>query len=293
MGSIYLIDAQTWAPGYSSVYLVAGSRGIALVETGLSTPAETILEGIRRHAIRPNDVTHIVLTHLHLDHAGSAGILSKEMPGASVFIHPMGATHLADPSRLLASAGRALGDFGKTYGLDQVVGVESSRIRLTRDGDVLDLGDFRLRAIETPGHAPHHLCFHEESTNSVFVGDLVGNYFPETGSLSLTSSAPNFDLKLTIESIGKIKALKPDVLYFSHFGPARPALPLLERSIEQLLTWERTILEALRHGKTVDDIAKLIAADLIAAGPSFPHWLHAETARVYAMGYLKYLNSLA
>ncbi len=290
MGNIFTIDAKTWAPDYSSVYLVVGNRGIALVETGLSTSAMPILEGIRAHGIRPQDVTHVVITHLHLDHAGGAGLLLAEMPKASVFIHPMGVANLADPTRLLASAGRALGTFGSTYGLDKVVKVESSRIVATNDGDVLDLGDMKLRAIETPGHAPHHLCFYEESSCGVFTGDLVGNYYPETGSLALTSSAPNFDLQLTMKSIDKIKALKPETLYFSHFGAAQPASQLLDRSIAQLLSWKTTILNALKEGKSEGDIASLIDTDLALAGPSYPRWLHTEMAQVYAKGFVKYLK---
>lgn len=290
MGNILTIDARTWAPAYSSVYLVVGSQGIALVETGLSTSATPVLEGIRAHGIRPQDVTHIVITHLHLDHAGGAGLLLAEMPKASVFIHPMGVAHLADPTRLLASAGRALGAFGNTYGLDKVVKVESSRIVATNDGDILNLGDIKLRAIETPGHAPHHLCFYEESSCGIFVGDLVGNFYPETGSLALTSSAPNFDLNLTMGSMEKIKALNPDVLYFSHFGPAQPASLLLDRSTTLLLSWKATILNALEEGKSEGDIAKLIDTDLAASGPSYPRWLHTEMAQVYAKGFVKYLK---
>ena len=115
--SIYSIDVEMWTSEYTSVYLVVDDR-IALIETGLSTSSDKIIEGIKHLGVRYKDVDFIVVTHIHLDHAGGAGVMAKKLPSAKVIVHKNGAQHLIDPSKLIYSATKALGELSKAYGLD-------------------------------------------------------------------------------------------------------------------------------------------------------------------------------
>jgi len=286
---IHVIDALTWVPGYSSAYLVV-SNEVALIETGLSSSTEAILQGIAACGVHPEEVAHILITHLHLDHAGGAGLLAKHLPHADILLHPMGIPRLADPARLLNSARKALGDFSKSYGLDGVLPVDPARLKPLVEGNVVDLGGTKLSVIETPGHAPHHLCLHDEASNGVFVGDAVGIYFPATDTVSLTTPSPNFDMDLCLKDIERMRARKPEVLYYSHYGPNRKVEQALGRAVEKLHQWDEIVQRAAKRRSDLESIARLLADDMAREAPLTPRWLHDELARLYAAGYIKYRN---
>lgn len=286
MVNIHTIDARTWVPGYSSVYLVADRR-IALIETGISYSADVILQGIKDCGVRPEDISHILLTHVHLDHMGGAAILAKRMPQAEVLVHPMGVKHVIDPTRLINSAKAALGELSKVYGLEAVTGLDAGRVRPVREGDAIDLGGTKLTVLETPGHAPHHLCFHESSTNGVFFGDL-GGYSPGGMEVYPSSPAPDFDPELSIQSVERVKSLKPEVLYFSHFGAHGHPEAAMDGLIRKIREWDIVARKALDEGLGAEYFVKFVARDTARGPRSEPTWLHERMAESGALGFLKY-----
>jgi glyoxylase-like metal-dependent hydrolase (beta-lactamase superfamily II) len=141
-------------PGFGAIYLIDDEEK-ALVETGTSNDARAILDAVRGFGLRPGDIDHVIVSHIHLDHAGGAGFLLKEMPSATVYVHARGLKHLVDPSRLVASAASALGDMASEFGT--MTPIPPDRLHAVTDGEALDLGGRVLRFLDSPGHAPHEL----------------------------------------------------------------------------------------------------------------------------------------
>ena len=139
---------------FGAVYLI-DDEAKAIVETGTSKDVRAILDAVREFGLRPADVDHVIVSHVHLDHAGGAGFLLKEMPNATVYVHERGYKHLVDPSKLVASAASALGDMAEEFGT--MAPIPPDRLRAVTDGETLDLGGRVLRFFDSPGHAPHQL----------------------------------------------------------------------------------------------------------------------------------------
>ena len=207
---IYSIDVEMWTPEYSSVYLVVGDR-IALIETGLSTSSDKILEGIKHLGFRYEDIDFIVVTHIHLDHAGGAGIVAEKLPSAKVIAHKDGAKHLINPSKLIYSATKALGELSKAYGLDKIVPIAQDRMEPVDEGNIIDLGSRKLEVLWTPGHAPHHICLYDDKSRGIFAGDAVGVYYPHEDLLTPTTPPPDFDVEVAIGTIERLKKIKAEV----------------------------------------------------------------------------------
>lgn len=227
----YLDNGLLDTPGFGSTYVVRGDE-LAIVETGTSRCAPYVLDGLRRLGHDPSEVRHIVLTHIHMDHAGGTGTLLAAMPEAQVHIHSRTARFLIDPSELLASAERALGVLFPLHG--GVEPVPTARI-LPAEDLRLELGrGVVLRAIATPGHSPDHLVYYEEHSRSLFTGDAIGVSIPVSEYLGPVTPPPSLNLAAQRETFARLRELPIDTLLFSHFGPApQPARALIDRLHEQ------------------------------------------------------------
>jgi len=286
--NIYSIDVEMWTSEYTSAYLVVGDR-IALIETGLSTSSGKILEGIKQLGFRYENIDFIIVTHIHLDHAGGAGVVAKKLSSAKVVVHKDGAKHLIDPSRLIHSATKALGEFGKTYGLDKIVPVAQSRVEPVDEGSIIDLGSRKLEVLWTPGHAPHHICLYDDRSRGMFVGDAVGLYYPHEDLLKPTTPPPDFDVEVVIETIERLKKFKAEVLFFSHFGPNYEVGSTLESSIKELKRWEKEIWQWLKEQDFAYATDKLVA-ELNRELPHLPRWINEQLAPMMVSGYLNYFQ---
>ena len=247
----------------TSAYLVTGPRP-ALVETGSATVAEEVREGLRSLGVGPHDLAHIVVTHIHLDHAGGAGTLAPHFPSATIWVHERGARHLADPTRLAASATRIYGEEGLRRLFGAIEPVPADRLRSLTDMDVVDLGDGHgLTALYTPGHASHHVALLDSATGGAFVGDALGVFLPDVRILRPATPPPEFDLELAIQSIERIRGVDPSRILFSHFGPVAEVEHVTSLAIKRLERWTRVVEEAL---ETTDDHARV--AELLREGTS-------------------------
>lgn len=227
----YIDNGLLHAPGTGATYVVRGDQ-IAIVETGASHCAPHVLAGLERIGIKPAEVCHVVLTHIHMDHAGGAGTLLASMPEATVYIHSRTAQYLSEPTKLLDSARRAL---GALYELHlPVEPVSFDRIQ-PADDLRLDLGrGVVLRSIATPGHSADHLAYVEENSRSLFTGDALGVQMPIWNYLGPVTPAPGVSIDQQRETFEKVAALDLDALLFSHFGPGQEApRPLIERERER------------------------------------------------------------
>ena len=262
--NIYLIDTEEgFIPRLTAAYLVNEGRK-ALIDAGCPNSASTILKGIQRLGVDPKEVSYIIITHIHLDHAGGAGTLVKEMPYAKVLVHPRGAKHLTDPTKLISSAMQVLSpEEMERYGLMDPVNPEN--VEVVDDNAVIELSSQqRLKVVYTPGHAHHHLSLYEERNKGLFAGDAIGEYVAEAQFLFVDTPAPSFDLTLALESIEKVKQLPLEILYFGHFGVSRKVEEILRVAQDKLKTWGEVIHQAMKNsaGDPVETLKEFVYAEL-------------------------------
>lgn len=263
---MHIIDTKMHGrDGITGVFLVEGERR-ALIETGPKSSLEHVLAGLRDAGADTLD--WIVVTHIHLDHAGAAGSLASVFPEATVAVHEIGAPHLIDPSKLWTSASRIYGDEMQTLwgGIDPI---PEERIRRLNDGDKIDLGGRILQAVETPGHARHHHAVLDDSTGTLFTGDALGVRLPDNGIVRPATPPPEFNLEDAIASIERIRDLSPTTLCLTHFGPndegaaARDVDGVCAEAIEALNRWAGYVRSARRETSDLDEAAAKVgrAAD--------------------------------
>ncbi|MBP2703444.1 MBL fold metallo-hydrolase [Microbispora sp. RL4-1S] len=257
-GDVYEIDTRM--AGYSGItagYLILGDRP-CLVETGTSTSAPVVRDALTSLGVGAEDLATVVVTHIHLDHAGGVGDIAGFYPSAEIVVHEKGARHLADPSRLMKSARRVWGDK-----LDVLFGTlsptDSARIRALGDTGEIDLGGGRtLSSHYSPGHAKHHVGLLDSRTGDLYVGDAAGVYLPETGDLRPATPPPDFDLDVALGSIATFSALGPQRLLFSHYGPVGEVAATLERSAEELQIWVDLTKRARDEGLDLDHAVAMV-----------------------------------
>lgn len=247
---VYEIDTRM--AGYAGItagYLIASDRP-CLVEPGTSGSAPVVRAALADLGIGPADLACVVVTHIHLDHAGGVGDMADLYPEAEIVVHEKGARHLADPTRLMRSARMVYGDrldtlFGELKPTDRL------RIRAVEETGVIDLGGGRrLTSHYSPGHAKHHVGLLDSATGDLYVGDAAGVYIPETADLRPATPPPDFDLDTALVSLDKFRALSPQRLLFAHYGPVAEVAETLDRSAEELRLWVETVRAA--HDERMD-----------------------------------------
>jgi glyoxylase-like metal-dependent hydrolase (beta-lactamase superfamily II) len=256
---VYQIDTRM--AGYDGItagYLIRGDRP-CLVETGTAPSAPVVAGALAALGVGPDDLATVVVTHIHLDHAGGTGDIAKLFPAAEVVVHQLGARHLADPSRLMASARMVYGDE-----LDALFGTlaptPAERIRSVEGTGVIDLGSGRrLESHYSPGHARHHVGLVDSATGDLYVGDAAGIYIPETGDMRPATPPPDFDLEVALRSLRLFAELGPTRLLFSHFGPVTTVAETLDRSAEEISVWVEETRHARTAGLDLDHAAAMVA----------------------------------
>lgn len=252
-GSIQYVDTGMFGSAeYGSVYLIDDDRP-ALVDAGIGTNYDRILDLLDSVGIAPDELSVIALTHAHLDHAGGAGFLAEACPNATVYVHEVGAPHLVDPGRLWEGTKEAVGDQIVFY--TEPKPLSESRIVSITDGDEIDLGTHTLRAHYAPGHAPHQVVFELPERDAVFTGDAAGVYTPSIDRIHATSPPPQFDLEGALDDTAMIRELEPETLLYAHFGPA-PADSQLSAYAERLKSWVVDVREARDTFGDTDEIVE-------------------------------------
>jgi glyoxylase-like metal-dependent hydrolase (beta-lactamase superfamily II) len=204
--------------------LLHGAGGAAIVDPGPSSALPVLHAALADSGLSMRDVTALLLTHIHLDHAGSTGTLLRENPGLRVYVHERGAPHMVDPSRLLASASLLYGDaMQRLWG--EVLPVPASALTILKGGERLEEGGRRLDVAYTPGHASHHVSFFNADTGIAFVGDTGGIKIVESGYVLPPTPPPDIDLEAWDVSLRTIESWRPDTLFLTHFGPHGAAVP--------------------------------------------------------------------
>lgn len=246
-------------PGVIASYLLQGDDGLALVDVGAGITIEQLLRGVRAAGYRPEDIRHVVLTHIHLDHAGATGALVRLAPTARVYVHPLGAPHLIDPTKLLASAHRIYGAEMETL-WGTLEPVPADRIVEVADGQTLQVGGRRLTALHTPGHAVHHIAYLDPAAGALFAGDVAGVRLEGVDYVRPPTPPPDLSLEDWSASLARLRGLEIRTLYLPHFGVVRAVGPHLNALEERLYGWGERVVAGLRAGRTDEELATELAA---------------------------------
>ena len=244
-GSFTLIDLEHGGRRESvAAYLVETSEGPVLVDPGPTATLPRLRAGLLERGYQDSDLTALLLTHIHLDHAGASGTLARANPRLRVWVHERGAPHLVDPSKLISSATRLYGD--RMEGLwGEIAPVPAEQVGALAGGEELKFGDRELKVAYTPGHAWHHLSYFEPETEVAFVGDTAGIYGPRLPVVLPVTPPPDFDLEAWLDSIGRILTWQPSQIALTHFGTSPNPAEHLESLRQALIDWAAYARETL------------------------------------------------
>lgn len=250
-------------------FLIEGDEP-ALVETGSQTSAATVRDALRAEGIGPDDLRWLIVTHIHLDHAGAVGDLARLFPSATVVVHEKGAPHLLDPTKLIDSAARVYGPL-----LDELYGrlepVPADRLIAAGDGFIVDTGAGKLRLVDSPGHAKHHHAVLHEQTGTLMVGDAVGVRLPDLGVLRPATPPPDFDLEQAVRSLHRFRGLRPVQVVLTHYGAVPDPTETLLEAEDVLHQWvevaERTMESSASSSSSDVGVVAAALADAFAEAP--------------------------
>ena len=223
--------------------VIQSGGSAAVVDPGPTTCLPTLELGLQEHGVRWSDVRHILLTHIHLDHAGATGTIVRAHPHIKVFVHERGAVHMADPQKLIDSATRLYGDrMALLWG--EIAPVPPANLVTISGGERIDAGGRSFEVAYTPGHASHHVSFFDRASGVAFVGDTAGVCI-DNGYVLPPTPPPDIDLEKWRGSIDQIEAWSPDTIFLTHFGPrgnVRPHLETLWNNLQEMASWVRHTL---------------------------------------------------
>jgi glyoxylase-like metal-dependent hydrolase (beta-lactamase superfamily II) len=258
-------------PGVIAAYLVEGNGDYALIETGPTSTLESLFDGLRFLNVEPRSISHLLVTHIHLDHAGAAGMLINRFPHMQLLVHDVGAPHLIDPTKLLASASRIYGErMGPLWG--EVVPVPESNIRVLTDSNRIAVAGRTLVAAYTPGHASHHVVYHDEVTGDLFSGDVAGVRLQGFDTVRPPTPPPDIDLSSWSTSLERIEAMHPSRLLLTHYGPHSDVDEHLHQTATRLHAWSEQVRRDFEAGMERDEVVRDLEtfAQLDIAGSDDP-----------------------
>ena len=225
--NIKTIDTHYIKEKMVASHLMVENNEALFIDVGTAPACPLLLKGLQNCGLRPEDVRYIILTHIHLDHAGGASTLMRHCPKARLLVHPRGARHMIDPERLIKASLEVYGKelFTRLYG--DIVPIPEKRIESVGEGFVLDFHGRSLHFFDTPGHARHHLSIWDPTSSGIFTGDTIGMAYPEVQidakkPLLIPATAPAaFEPDELINSINRLMKLRPSTFYLPHFGPVK------------------------------------------------------------------------
>lgn len=240
-----------------------GPGGVALVDPGPSSSLPVLRKTLEQAGISMRDVTALLLTHIHLDHAGASGTLVRERPDLRVYVHRQGAPHMVDPSKLLASASRLYGDAMEQLWGD-VLPVPAESLVVLEGGERLTAGGRTLDVAYTPGHASHHVSYLSADSGVAFVGDTAGVRLSPHEFIMPPTPPPDIDLAAWRTSLSIFESWRPEALFLTHFGPSGPSGPHLAQLREQLDVFADTAKRVLDREGTDEERERWFVDDVRA-----------------------------
>ena len=259
LDGVYLLDTQHMdVHGIVGVFLLPGEDGkFSLIETGPTSTLPTIKKGIAEAGFELDGLEAVLVTHIHLDHAGASGTLAQET-GAKVYVHEIGAKHLVDPSRLMSSATRIYGNrMEELWG--EMVPIPEAQVEALQGGETLEIGGYSIEVIYTPGHASHHVAYLLNG-ETMFTGDAANIYLTGSSVIRPALPPPDIDLETWRDTAEKMLSAQPKRLMLTHFGLVEDVETHLRRVPERNSAWAETILAGMLEGEESDALEERIAA---------------------------------
>jgi glyoxylase-like metal-dependent hydrolase (beta-lactamase superfamily II) len=270
------IDTGYCRPAMAACYLLRAGDRLAFVDTGTQHSVPGLMALVRSLGLGPEHVDYVIPTHVHLDHAGGAGELMRQCPNASLIVHPKGARHLTDPSKLIAGATAVYGEKAFSRDFGTLVPVSESRVLVAPDGFELEMDGRRLGFLDTPGHANHHFCVFDRETGSFFTGDTFGISYREfdspKGPFMFAPTTPvAFDPDHWQTTLDRLLSYSPQAMYLTHFGRVEVAPALTEQLRQSIRFHAATALQEQspkegRQGRIRQRLADGLLADLKTHG---------------------------
>jgi glyoxylase-like metal-dependent hydrolase (beta-lactamase superfamily II) len=284
---LYYVDTGMYDTAeYGSVYILDADQP-ALIDTGIGTRYENILDALDEVGIAREELTYILPTHVHLDHAGGAGYLADACENATVMTHDIGVPHLVDPDQLVAGTKAAVEDQWEYYAEPKPV--PEDRVEGLADGDDIDCGNHTLDVHHAPGHAPHQVMFHDRTNDALFTADAAGIWIPSIERIRQTSPPSNFDLEECLADIDTIRDIDPAVLCFGHFGPREYDEALMDEYECVLEEW----VAAIREQRAELDSDEAVIEHFIEESDMADTWSERKASaeeRLNVRGVLAYLD---
>ncbi len=244
-------------------YLIRISDAVVLIESGPGSTLSSLEAGLASEGLSARDLTHVLLTHIHLDHAGAAGWLANQ--GAEIYVHPIGAPHMLNPEKLLASAARIYGERMDSLWGD-FLPVPENKLQVAKDGQEIEIGDLRFLPINTPGHAEHHFVYQFEDV--VFCGDVGGVRIPGYQYLRVPMPPPELHIERWKESLAKLRALQPARLAPTHFGIYEDVdwqLNEIEKGLDSAARW---LEQAMQDEPAIEELRESFTRWVLDEGKS-------------------------
>jgi glyoxylase-like metal-dependent hydrolase (beta-lactamase superfamily II) len=277
---ISAIDSGYQRPRLDAIHLIVEGDRAAVVDTGVNSSVPRVLDALRDKGLRPEQVDYVILTHIHLDHAGGAGLLLAQLPNAKLTVHPRGARHMADPGKLIASTIAVYGaeEARRTFG--DIVPVPRNRIVETAHQSTLKLNGREFVFFDTPGHARHHVCVLDTKSGHLFAGDTFGLSYRELDCggrqfIFPTSSPTQFDPAAEHRSLDLVLGLKPGAIYVTHYSQVRDIARMgedmhrLVAALDQLARRERDA-GAARHARLKAGVTEIVLGEAQRYGWTLP-----------------------
>ncbi len=300
------IDTGFKRPGLVASHLIVEGGRAALVDVGVAPTMDQVLAALESQGVGRDQVDLVLVTHVHLDHAGAAGVLMRELPNARLVVHPRGARHMIDPSRLIAGATAVYGEAQMRAEFGDILTVAAERVIEAPDGTVVSLNGRELVCLDTPGHARHHYCVYDARSHGLFTGDTFGlsyrDFDTAQGAFAFPTTTPvQFDPEAMHASIDRLLGYQPECVYLTHFGRVEAPQQLarqLHRHIDALVARalavanegeerERLLVQSLSdyvveavagHGCTLprERVLQLMGMDIVLNAQGLVCWLDAR-----------------
>ncbi len=242
-------------PGRIACGVLETDEGLLLVDPGPAVSLENLMYGLKQAGAGLEDVTAVLLTHIHLDHAGATGSIVARRPSVKVFVHERGAVHMVEPEKLLRSAERLYGDqMGALWG--EFLAVPRDNVHALIGGEKLVFGARRLEVHATPGHAVHHVTFLELSAGTAFVGDTAGMKIPGVPYVLPVAPPPDIQVDTWMRSLDLVRSLQAERLFLTHFGPSEDVTWHLDHMVSELEAWATMVHDSLSEAGTDEERAR-------------------------------------
>jgi glyoxylase-like metal-dependent hydrolase (beta-lactamase superfamily II) len=298
---IYLVDADYLRPGLAAIHLIVEEGRVALVDTGTSLSLPGVTEALGHLGLTAHSVDYVILTHVHLDHAGGAGAMMRAFPNAKLVVHPRGARHMIDPAKLIEGAAAVYGQDYIDRVYPDILPVEASRVIEAPEGTEIALAGRKLTCIDAPGHAYHHIAIIDGKSGGIFTGDVFGLSYRELDVegrqfVFPTTTPTQFDHEAMRKTVERIVILDPPAVYQTHYGKFTDVftgaadllrrldhivgLALKSQDLKAAMT-EYLIAEARDHGCRLSDEALIAiwAMDLELNSQGLAYWLEKQSGK--------------